>query len=92
MICNIVDNRTRKYRWQRINAVVEATWHDNSCQDADQAFPAAPQDEVVYDRREGISLHEAVTWANGQSCQVTLYLYDEGAGTNDLLGGAYCGP
>ncbi len=37
MIWNIVDNRTRTYRWKTINAIVEAVEHDNSCQDSDQA-------------------------------------------------------
>jgi len=35
----------------------------------------------VYDERQGISLAEAIAWANGLSDRVTLYLYDEGRGT-----------
>jgi hypothetical protein len=31
MIWNIIDNRSRPYCWKRINAIAEATCHDNSC-------------------------------------------------------------
>ena len=36
---------------------------------------------VDYDQLEGVSVQEAVAWANQQTCPVTLYLYDEGKGT-----------
>ena len=80
MIWNIIDCRKRRYRWARINAIIEATWHDNSCADTDIAPTASADTEVMYDEREGVALHEAIAWANQQSCPVTLYLYDEGAG------------
>jgi len=41
MILNIIDNRKRPYRWKRISAIIEATWHDNSCEDADIAEHAS---------------------------------------------------
>ena len=80
MIWNIVDRREREYRWKCINAIVEPTWHDNSAKDADQAdsWP----DEFEYDERESISLFEAINWAGSLPYPVTLYLYDEGKGTN----------
>lgn len=81
MIWNIIDRRKRPHRWARINAIIEATWHDNSCDDADTAPPVRAEDEVTYDQLEGVSLQEAVAWASNQSCPVTLYLYDDGAGT-----------
>jgi hypothetical protein len=37
MLWNIIDKRTRPYRWREVNAIVEAVEHDNSCADADQA-------------------------------------------------------
>jgi hypothetical protein len=79
MISNIIDSRTRPYRWRRVNAIVEATWHDNSVADSDQAEVVRDDREVVYQERNGVSLAEAVAWANAQPCPVTLYLYDEGA-------------
>jgi hypothetical protein len=82
MIWNVVDKRTRPYRWAKINAIIEATWHDNRVPDTDIVPHLKPQeDEVTYDQREGISLHDAVQWANNQTCPVTLYLYDDGVGT-----------
>ncbi|WP_404710687.1 hypothetical protein [Sphingomonas sp. MMS24-J13] len=79
MICNIVDRRTRPYRWREVNAIIEATSHDNACKDADQQPPT--DDDLTYDQRENVTLAEAVAWANAESSAVTLYLYDKGAGT-----------
>jgi hypothetical protein len=79
VIYNIIDNRTRRYRWCKINAIIEATSHDNSVQDSDQQPESS--DDVTCEQREGISLAEAVSWAMAEPSPVTLYLYDEGAGT-----------
>jgi hypothetical protein len=79
MICNIIDNRERRYRWKRINAIIEPTWHCNSCRDSDQA--EEDPDARVYEQCENISLTEAVEWANAKPYPVTLFLYDEGRGT-----------
>jgi len=81
VIYNIVDSRERKYRWKRVNAIIEATWHDNSCKDTDLAEDVPAEIEVTYEQREGISLKEAIDWAHADPCPVTLYLYDEGKGT-----------
>ena len=37
MIWNIIDKRTRTYRWKAITAIIEPVSHDNSCADSDQA-------------------------------------------------------
>ena len=79
MIWNIIDNRKRRYRWKRINAIIEATWHDNPGTDSDQA--ESSPDDIVYDQREGVSLADAIAWANSLPSGVTLFLYDEGRGT-----------
>jgi hypothetical protein len=82
MIYNIIDRRARPYRWRRINAIIEATSHDNACVDADEE--PSTDDDVVYDQREGISLNEAIKWASAESSPVTLYIYDDGAGTTEF--------
>jgi len=64
-----------------VNAVIEAIEHDNSVVDADQAPDADVRVCVDYDQRADVSVHDATAWANDQRCPVTLYLYDEGAGT-----------
>ena len=81
MIWNIIDRRQRAYRWKTVNAIVEAVEHDNSCADADQAAESDIASVVDYDQLEGVSVQQAVEWANQQTCPVTLYLYDEGKGT-----------
>ena len=78
----MIDGR-RVYRWKTINAIVEAVEHDNTCVDSDQAAEADEALVVDYDQLEGVSVQQAVAWANQQSCPVTLYLYDEGKGTTN---------
>lgn len=80
MLWNVIDKRTRPYRWREVNAIVEAVEHDNSCDDADQAPAGDPLLTVDYDALEAVSVQEAVAWANQQRCPVTLYLYDLGGG------------
>jgi hypothetical protein len=80
MIYNIIDRRNRPYRWREINAIIEATAHDNSCHDSDQQ--PSRDDDLTFDQREGISLNEAIEWATEEQCAVTLYIYDKGAGTH----------
>lgn len=76
-IANIVDRRKRQYRFLKINAIVEAAWHDNSCKDADQVTEINGPD---YAQVEHIDITNAIKWANGYASLVTLYLYDEGDG------------
>jgi hypothetical protein len=85
MLCNIIDHRTRPYRWRKLNAIIEATSHDNEVSDGDQA-PSGRED-VVYEQREAISLEAAAAWAAQQAGPVTLFLYDEGAGTAPMAVG-----
>jgi hypothetical protein len=81
MIWNIIDRRSRPYRWRRVNAIVEAVEHDNSVADADRAPTSDCAIVVDYDQVEGVTLAQAIAWANQQTCPVTLYLYDDGKGT-----------
>jgi hypothetical protein len=37
MIWNIIDRRTRRYRGKCVNAIIEATRHDNTVRDSDEA-------------------------------------------------------
>jgi len=81
VILNIIDKRTRRYRWKQITAIVEPTYHDNSVQDSDQT--EAPEHSFShYDQREEISLTDAVIWASSLPYAVTLYFYDLGDGVS----------
>jgi len=64
-----------------VNAVIEATEHDNSCIDADQADEISPLVVIDHDRRDNVSVQEAIHWANEARCPVTLYIYDVTDGT-----------
>jgi hypothetical protein len=80
MIWNIIDRRTRPYRWKAITAIVEPTYHDNTIADSDQTED--PIDDIPYGERAEISLADAVIWAQSLSFPATLYLYDLGRGIN----------
>lgn len=74
MLANIIDHRKNRYAAQRINVVIEAAWHDNSIEGADQ-YPTdtGPDCDSVRD----ISLMEAVALAlTDFRGPVTLFLYD----------------
>ncbi|WP_228275163.1 hypothetical protein [Stakelama tenebrarum] len=67
-----------------MNAIIEAVEHDNSVPDSDQAPESEPTMTIDYDEREGLSVSDAIAWANSQRCPVTLFLYDLGSGTAGL--------
>ncbi|MEQ8923900.1 MAG: hypothetical protein RIE60_24145 [Roseovarius sp.] len=75
MIVNMIDLRSRPYRWSAVLAVVEAAAKDNAAEDADKV-DAGIGIEIDYAEREGISVREAVLWADRLEGMVTLYLYD----------------
>ncbi len=52
MIWNIIDNRKHKYRWLKITAIVEPTWHDNRCHNSDRA-PKCENEGIGYDDARG---------------------------------------
>ena len=79
MIVNIRDKRKHPYRWREVNAIIEATVHDNACDDSDQQEPSLV--DITYEELENVSLQEAIAWANAESSAVTLYIYDKGSGT-----------
>jgi hypothetical protein len=79
MITNLIDGRKSRHRWKTVNAVLESTYHDNCCDDADQAREDG-EDEVLYEERLNISIAEAMAWGMSVKAEVTLYLYDQGQG------------
>lgn len=85
MITNIIDKRKWRYRFLKINAIVEAAWHDNSVNDADQV-PSGENTGPAYVERRHIPLSEAVTWASAFAEPLTLFLYDKDAGITEPAG------
>ena len=73
-ILNIIDERNRPYRFKRLNAKVEPAWHDNGCNDADQA--GERRSDLIIEERWNISLNEAIAWAATFPDELTLYLSD----------------
>jgi hypothetical protein len=76
LIFNVIDQRKQPYRWAKVHAVMEATWHDNSCDDADQAPGLNIANEVTFEERWDVTVKDAIEWANAEECAVTLYLFD----------------
>lgn len=75
MIVNLIDLRERQYRWASILAVVESASKDNTAKDSDCVGDGLGV-EIDYAERDGISVREAVLWADRLEGMVTLYLYD----------------
>ena len=75
MIVNMLDLRERPYRWSGILAVVQSASKDNDAEDADIVQNNVGV-EIDYAERDGISVREAVLWADQLGGMVTLYLYD----------------
>jgi hypothetical protein len=75
MIWNIVDRRDQIYRWRNVIAIAEAVEHDNTCIDSDIAVASAVDMTIDHVRIDGVSVREAIRWANELRCPVTLYLY-----------------
>ncbi|KQS55322.1 hypothetical protein ASG17_04310 [Brevundimonas sp. Leaf363] len=87
MITNIIDRRTHPHRWRSIDAVAEATWHDNAANDSpnhDNAT-ATTDGSDTFAVRVCLSVTEAIAWAQGFADEVTLYLYDAGAWESDWV-------
>lgn len=75
MIANIMDLRERPYRWKSVIAVVESTAKDNVSEDADKVESDIGI-QIDYAEKEGVSIREAIQWAERFDGLVTLYLYD----------------
>ncbi|PHQ66914.1 MAG: hypothetical protein COB92_06135 [Robiginitomaculum sp.] len=79
MLCNIIDSRKKTYRWAKLNAVIENTSHDNGVTNSDYREEPS-RGGITYEDKIGVSLNEAIVWAEKQKFPVTLFLYDEGDG------------
>lgn len=81
MLFNVVDHRTKKFRWAEITAIVEPTIHDETCVESD-VVPAGLREYtgVGYAEKPKCSFQEAVKWAEEFDFPVTLYVYDLGDG------------
>jgi hypothetical protein len=75
MIVNMLDLRERPYRWKNIVAVIQSATKDNVAEDSDQVKEGLGI-EIDYAERQGLSVRDAVLWAEGMGGMVTLYLYD----------------
>ena len=75
MLVNVMDLRERPLRWSRILAVVQSAADDAAAEDADPV-PDAGDIRIDYAEREGISVRDAILWAERLDGMVTLHLYD----------------
>ena len=80
MIVNVVDLRENPYRWARVLATVEDAGRATVAKDGD-SLKMQPGVAIDYAEREGISVNEALKWAEYLPAPVVLTLYDHEAGT-----------
>lgn len=75
MLVNVLDLRERSYRWSSVLAVMESAYKNNEAEDSDKVevdFGVM----IEYAERSGVSVRDAVLWAEQAGGPVTLYLYD----------------
>ena len=77
MIFNIIDRRQTPFRWREVDAIIEATAHDNAGKDSDHQEPS--NDDITCEVLDNVSLQQAVAWADAQPSAVTLFIYDKGS-------------
>ena len=85
MLINVMDLRERPYRWSNVLAVVQNAAEDATAEDADPV-PDFGGIQIDYAEREGISVREAVLWAERLDGMVTLQIYDfdrDGVGADE---------
>lgn len=75
MLINVLDLRERPYRWNNVLAVAENAAEDATADDADPV-PQNSLAQIDYAEREGISVREAILWAEKLDGLVTLSIYD----------------
>lgn len=76
MIVNLIDLRETPYRWKEVVAVVESASKNNEAENSDPVENSMGV-EIDYAEREGITVRDAILWAEQLQGKVTLYLYDK---------------
>ena len=75
MIVNIIDLRENSYRWAKVLATAEDAGRATEAEDGD-TLKIAPGVAVDYAERDGVSVHDAIQWAEYLPSPVVLTLYD----------------
>lgn len=75
MIVNVIDLRENPFRWGRVLAIAEDAGRATVSVDGDR-LPASADLAVDYAERDGVSVHEALRWAEHLPGPVVLTLYD----------------
>lgn len=75
MIVNVIDLRENHYRWAKVLATVEDAGRATDANDGDR-LQMEPGVAIDYAEREGISVNEALKWAEYLPSPVVLTLYD----------------
>ena len=75
MLVNVLDLRERPYRWNDVLAVAQNAAEDATAEDADPV-PETELAQIDYAEREGISVREAILWAEKLDGLVTLSIFD----------------
>jgi len=83
MIGNVIDRRKKPYVWKNVTAIMEPTWHDNSCTGADKAEQGKGEG-VGYQEFADISVSLAMLTAYKMDFMVTVFLYDLGDGISEV--------
>ena len=76
MLVNVLDLREKPYRWSDVLAVAQNAAEDNVAEDGDKIPDQEDDVQIDYAEREGVSVREAILWAERLEGLVTLHIYD----------------
>ena len=76
MLVNVLDLREKPYRWSDVLAVAQNAAEDNVAEDGDKIPDQGDDIQIDYAEREGVSVREAILWAERLEGLVTLHIYD----------------
>jgi len=75
-LVNVLDLREKPYRWSDILAVAQNAAGFNAAEDGDKIPENGDYIQIDYAERDGVSVCEAILWAERLDGMITLTIYD----------------
>lgn len=76
-VVNVIDNRSKKYRWKKVNVMAEPTYMDNR-RSKRGGIDEGEKPKTLWHQADlnGVSIQEALAWANKYDSETTLTISD----------------
>ena len=77
MITNIKDNRKTYSKSDQLDFIIEPSYRDNDLLGARHFEPPQYNSDFICRELLGSTIEQAIDWASGFDCPVTLFIYDK---------------